>query len=101
MTTTSHNLVLENSSWGLLMLDLGLRGLRNLEKVEKEDEASPAVGNIMSRVMETGLHKDQWPSKIRVLSAWGIVSAKTKIIVWSPHMVRLNLILKLRILFFK
>lgn len=53
MTITSHNLVLENPSWGLLLLDLDLGGLRNPEKVEEKDKGVPAVGNIMSRAMET------------------------------------------------
>lgn len=56
MTTTSHNLVLENSSWGLLMLDLDLEGLRNRGG---ESAAVPAVGSSMRRAVEIGPGKDE------------------------------------------
>lgn len=62
MTTASHNLVLENASEGQVLLDLGLEGLRHPDKVEEKDEATPAVGNTMSRAMETSPGKEERPS---------------------------------------
>lgn len=51
--------MLENSSWGLLMLDSDLEELRDLEKEEGKDEASPTVGN---RAIEIGPGRDELPS---------------------------------------
>lgn len=53
LTTTSHNLALDNSSWELLALEGDLEGRGGFGKVE-EDEAIPGVDNNMSRVTETG-----------------------------------------------
>lgn len=100
LTTTSHNLALENSSWESLALEGDLEGWGGFGKVE-EDEAIPGIDNNMSRVTETGPERKN-DLVLTVLAPWGVlVSVKTRNTVWSPHTVCLNLIFKIWILFFK
>lgn len=95
IATTLHNLLLENSSWGLLVFDLDLEGLGYSWKDGEERWSHSSHRNIMSRTMEIGPSKDERPNLTGVLAPWGIiVSVKTRNVVWSPYMVCLNLILK-------